>query len=134
MVNTSAIWQHALTSYHLLAVKKSNMKYSMSYQKILKNFLGKNRRMGHKAEKRQDRKSNGIRQKNKRGHSKVESKDSPETPDRRETSDIPGTTKLALFKSIRVIIHFTSVHFLHPRQAHEFDKTQNNKNKHKTMA
>ena len=31
-----------------------------------------------------------TRQKNKRGNSKVESNDSPEIPDRGETSDIPG--------------------------------------------
>ena len=33
---------------------------------------------------------NRTRQKNKRGDSKVESNDSPEIPDRGETSDIPG--------------------------------------------
>ena len=33
---------------------------------------------------------NRNRQKNKRGDSKVESNDSPEIPDRGETSDIPG--------------------------------------------
>ena len=37
--------------------------------------------MDQQAEKRQDRKSNRIRQKNKRVDSKVESKDSPEIPD-----------------------------------------------------
>ena len=40
--------------------------------------------------KKKDRKSNGTRQKNKRGDSKVESNDNPEIPDRGETSDIPG--------------------------------------------
>ena len=40
--------------------------------------------------KRHDRKSNGSRQKNKRGDSKKESNDSPEIPDRGETLDIPG--------------------------------------------
>ena len=39
--------------------------------------------------KRSDRKGNKTRQKNKRGDSKVESNDSPEIPDRGETSDIP---------------------------------------------
>ena len=34
--------------------------------------------------------SDGSRQKNKRGDSKVESNDSPEIRDRGETSDIPG--------------------------------------------
>ena len=42
------------------------------------------------AKKKKDRKSNRTRQKNKRGDSKVESNDSPEIPDRGETSDIPG--------------------------------------------
>ena len=44
--------------------------------------------MDQQAEK--DIKSNRTRQKNKRGDSKVESNDSPEIPDRGETSDIPG--------------------------------------------
>ena len=44
--------------------------------------------MDQQAEK--DRKSNRTRQKNKRGESKVESNDSPEIPDRGESSDIPG--------------------------------------------
>ena len=39
--------------------------------------------MGQQAEQyRKDRKSNRVRQKNKRGDSKVESNDSPEIPDR----------------------------------------------------
>ena len=44
--------------------------------------------MSQQAEKRQDRKSTGRRQKNKRGGSKVESNDSHEIPDKRETSNI----------------------------------------------
>ena len=39
---------------------------------------------------KKDRESNRTRQKNKRGDSKAESNDSPEIPDRGETSDIPG--------------------------------------------
>ena len=46
--------------------------------------------MDQQAEKRQNRKENRTRQKNKRGDSKVESNDSPEIPDRGETSDILG--------------------------------------------
>ena len=48
--------------------------------------------MGQKAErkKKEDRKNNRTQQKNSRGDSKVESNDSPEIPDRGETSDIPG--------------------------------------------
>ena len=58
--------------------------------KTLRIFWKKFRRMGQQAEKRQDRKSNRIRQKNERGDSQVESNDSPEIKDRGETSDIPG--------------------------------------------
>ena len=46
--------------------------------------------MGQKAEKRQDKKSNGSRQKNKRENSKAESNDIPEIPDMGEASDIPS--------------------------------------------
>ena len=46
--------------------------------------------MGQQAEKKINRKSNRTRQKNKKGDSKVESNDSPQIPDRGETSDIPG--------------------------------------------
>ena len=52
----------------------------------MKNFKKK----GPAGRKRSDRKGNKTRQKNKRGESKVESNDSPEIPDRGETSDIPG--------------------------------------------
>ena len=37
-----------------------------------------------------DRKSNRTRQTNKKGDSKVESNDSPEIPDKGETSDFPS--------------------------------------------
>ena len=45
---------------------------------------------GQLSDKRQDRKSNGSRQKNKRGDRRVESSDSPEIAVRRETSNIPS--------------------------------------------
>ena len=50
------------------------------------------RRMDKQAEKKKkkDGKSNRTRRKNKRDDSKVKSNDSPEIPDRGETSDIPG--------------------------------------------
>ena len=41
--------------------------------------------MGQQAVKREDRKSNGSREKNKRGDSKMEPNDSAEIADRRET-------------------------------------------------
>ena len=56
----------------------------------MKNFLEKVQKTRPAGRKKQDRKSNRTRQKNKRGDSKVESNDSPEIPDRGETSDIPG--------------------------------------------
>ena len=46
--------------------------------------------MTSRQKKRCDKKSIRTRQKNKRGDSKVESNDSPEIPDRGETSDISG--------------------------------------------
>ena len=52
--------------------------------------------MGQQAEKK-DRKSNRTRQKDKGGDSKVESNDSPEIPDREETSDITGLPSEDLF-------------------------------------
>ena len=56
----------------------------------MKNFLEKVQKERPAGRKRSDRKGNRTRQKNKRGDSKVESNDSPEIPDRGETSDIPG--------------------------------------------
>ena len=43
-----------------------------------------------KSRRRKDGKSNRTRQRNKTGNRKVESKDSPEIPDRSVTSDIRG--------------------------------------------
>ena len=40
-----------------------------------------------------------TRQNNKQGDSKVESNDSPEIPDRGETSDIPGLPSGRLFRA-----------------------------------
>ena len=54
----------------------------------MKNFPEKS--LEERASRQKDRKCNRTRQKNKRGDRKVESNDSPEIPDRGETSDIPG--------------------------------------------
>ena len=56
----------------------------------MNNFLEKVQKKGPAGRKRYDRKGNRTRQKNMRGNSKVESNDSPEIPDRGETSDIPS--------------------------------------------
>ena len=58
-----------------------------------------------------DRNGNWTRQKNERGDSKVESNDSPEIPDRGETSDIPGLPSGVFKRSSREqdIDKFTAV-------------------------
>ena len=58
--------------------------------------------MGQQAEKRYDRKNNRTRPKNKSGDSKVESNDSPEIPDMKKTSDIPGIPLGLMYKGILV--------------------------------
>ena len=47
----------------------------------------------------------GLGRKNKRGDRKGESNDSPEIPDRRRTSDIPGLPSGALFTNILITNH-----------------------------
>ena len=91
MANTSAIRQHATqtTNHHLVAAKPRAIPKSLSLNEK-RIFWRKVRRKGKEAERRQDRKSKRIRQKNKIVDSKVESNDSPEIPDWGETSDIPG--------------------------------------------
>ena len=88
---------HTPTNYHLLAAQKELFSFSffpflkpIFYQKMLEKFLGKSQENGPWAEKLQDRKSKRTRQRNKRGDRKGQSKDSPEIPGRRETSDIPS--------------------------------------------
>ena len=71
----------------------------------MKNFLEKVQKKGPAGRKRSDRKGNRTRQKNKRGDSKVESNDSPEIPDRGETSDIPGLPSGAQFIPNTTDIH-----------------------------
>ena len=80
------------TNLRLLATKQElYQKKSLSlYKKILKNFLEKVQKKGPAGRKGSGRKGNRTRQKNKRGDSKAKSNDSPEIPDRGETSNIPG--------------------------------------------
>ena len=54
--------------------------------------------------KRQDRKSEGFRQKNKIGDSKVESNDSPEVPDRGEDIEHPRPAFGDSVKRIRIVV------------------------------
>ena len=68
------------TNSHLLAAKQKPYQQAYLLTKNIEEFSGK----------REDRKNTGVRQKNKRGCSKLKSNDSPGIPDREETSDIPG--------------------------------------------
>ena len=80
------------TNLLLLAAKQEPYKKkAYLLMKYIKEFCWKKvQKNGPAGRKRSDRKSNRTRQKNKRGDSKVESNDSPEIPDRGETSDIPS--------------------------------------------
>ena len=78
-----------LTNLLLLAAKQEPYKKAYLSMKNIDEFLGKSLE-GPAGRKRSDSKGNRTRQKNKRRDSKVESNDSPEIPDRGETSDIPG--------------------------------------------
>ena len=70
------------TNYHLLAVKQEPYPKLCLLTKNTEEFSGKSQENGQKT--RQDRKSNGSRQKNEKSDSKGESNDSPEIADRGE--------------------------------------------------
>ena len=89
------------TNYHLLAAKQELYQKAFFKRKILKNFLEKigkwlvsgrkwASRQGKRRRRSRDRKSNGSRQKNKKGGGKAESNDSPEIPDKGEDMRHPG--------------------------------------------
>ena len=82
------------TNLFLLAAKQESYKKAYLLTKHIEEFSGKSLEEWTSRQKkkktRYDRKSNRTRQKNKRKDSKVESNDSPEIPDKEETSDIPG--------------------------------------------
>ena len=94
MANTNAIWQQgAHTTYQLSSPSCSTrvIQRSLTLNENYLSVLEKSQENGPLAEKWQDRKSKRTRQKrNKRGDRKGESNDSPEIPDRKRTSDIPG--------------------------------------------
>ena len=95
MADTSAIRQHAAHTTDQLA---SPSCWQEPYQKVyllaksVEEFSGgKSQEKGPVGSKKKtNRKNHEDRQKNKRGDSKVEPNDSPEIPDREETSDVPG--------------------------------------------
>ena len=97
------------TNLLLLAAKQEPFKKANLLTKnIGRIFWKKFSRMDQQAEKRNDRKSTRTRQKNKRGDSKVESNDSPEIPDRGETSGIPGLPSGARSQGRHVRYLYTS--------------------------
>ena len=77
------------TNLLLLTAKQELYKKAYHLTKNIGKFSGKSLE-APAGRKRKDRKGNRTRQKNKRGDSQMESNDSPEIPDRGETSDIPG--------------------------------------------
>jgi len=83
-------YQHHLPSFPSCSTRA--IQKSLTLNKKYLSFLEKSQEKGPLAEKLQDRKSKRTRQekKNKRGDRNRESNDSPEIPDRRETSDITG--------------------------------------------
>ena len=95
MANTSAIWQQAAhTTYQLSSPSCSTRAIQKSptlIEKYLRVFWReKSHEIEPLAEKWQDRKSKRTRQKKTREDTKGKSNDSPEIPDKRGTSDIPG--------------------------------------------
>ena len=89
------------TTLFLLAAKQEPYKKAYLLTKYIEEFSGKSleeRASGQKTIRQ--RKGNRTRQKNKRGDSKVDSNDSPEIPDRGETSDIPCLPSGANMKKI----------------------------------
>ena len=82
------------TNLLLLAAKQEPYKKAYLLTNNIEEFsvksLGEWASRQKKRRKKRDRESDRTRQTNKRGDSKVESNDSPEIPDRGETSDIPG--------------------------------------------
>ena len=81
----------------VIAAKQEPYKKAYLLTKNIEEFSGKmsgqqasrQKKKGRK-KKKKDGKNNRIRQKNKRGDSKLKSNDSPEIPDWGETSHIPG--------------------------------------------
>ena len=78
-----------LTNLLLLAAKQESYKRAYLLTKYTEEFSGKSSEERTSRQKKIE-KVTGLGRRNKRGDSKVESNDSPEIPDRGETSDIPG--------------------------------------------
>ena len=123
------------TNLLLLAAKQEPYKKAYLLTKnIGRIFWKKLRRMDQQAEKREDRESNKTGQKNKRGDRKVESNDSPEIPDRGETSDIPGLpsgdTNQGMVESEQFRVSLST--FCHVPNKTRQNQTNSNKRKYRS--
>ena len=79
------------TNCLLLTAKQEPYKKAYLLTKNIEEFSGKSSgKRASRQKKRQDRNSVRTKQKKKKGDSKMESNDSPEIQDRRETSDTPS--------------------------------------------
>ena len=78
------------TNSLLLAAELEPYKKAYLFTKNIEECSGKSSEERTSRQKTIRQKGNRTRQKNKRGDSTVESNDSPEIPDRGQTSDIPG--------------------------------------------
>ena len=79
------------TSLPLLAAEQEPHKKACLLTKNIEEFSGKSsEEWASRQKKDKTERGTGLGRKNKRGDSKVESNDSPEIPDRGETSNIPG--------------------------------------------
>ena len=94
MANTSAIWQQAAhITYQLSSPSCSTraIQKILTLNEIYLSFMGK--KSGEwtiKQKMTRQKEKKGLGRKNKRGDRKGKSNDSPEIPDMRVTSDIPG--------------------------------------------
>ena len=92
---------HIPPTNSLLNAKQEPYKKAYLLTKNIEEFSGKKvQKNGPVGRKRLNKKSKRTRQKNNRGDSKVESNDSPEIPDRGETSDIPGLPSEAYLQHV----------------------------------
>ena len=119
------------TNLLLLAAKQEPYKKAYLLAKNIEEFSGKSSEEWTSRQNTKDRKSNRTRQKNRRGDSEAESNDSPEIPDRGQTSDIPGLRSGVHFIDTNVLhrhisqnAHSTVVHAAQLHQTHTPHKMQ----------
>ena len=101
------------TNFLLLAAKQEPNQKDYLLMKNTEEVSGKKSgECASRQEKRRDRKSNRTQKKNKWGDSKVESNDSPEIPDRGETSDIPSLPSGVKQKTQSQLFSLSNLYFI----------------------